>query len=268
MSRYYQKAQALSAIPEGTIIGPVLEVHIVNILDGYGIEVAIPSISSPTYTSQVVISRETERFVNEFHDHKEELRSSNKLLAELQGSGRCESYEERKGSSSTKETCASPFSNPPQRASMYTQRTILTNERKWKVIHAHSPDGGYLATAVSKMVTKILRHCDQEESQTDGSRRWDTIRPRFVRAFAREEARDFDDGYWLMLFHEGSNKMRIEYCKFTSYSGTLWCCSNKSRIDELHVYAIQMEGVHLSHRNFVKFSIHFGEWNNSWRKRE
>ena len=29
-----------------------------------------------------------------------------------------------------------------KRASMYTQRTILTNERTWKVIHAHSPDGG------------------------------------------------------------------------------------------------------------------------------
>ena len=31
------------------------------------------------------------------------------------------------------------------------------------------------------------------------------------RAFAREGARDFD--YWLVLIHEGSNKMRMEYCK-------------------------------------------------------
>ena len=34
-----------------------------------------------------------------------------------------------------------------------------------------------------------------------------------VKAFAQEEARYFDVGYWLMLIHEGSNKMRIEYCK-------------------------------------------------------
>ena len=27
------------------------------------------------------------------------------------------------------------------------------------------------------------------------------------------KARDVDDGYWLMLIHEGSNKMRIEYCE-------------------------------------------------------
>ena len=43
------------------------------------------------------------------------------------------------------------------------KRTIFTNERKGKVIHAHAPDEGYLAVAVSKMVTKMLRHYDQEE---------------------------------------------------------------------------------------------------------
>ena len=68
------KTQALAAILEGTMIGLVLEVHVVKILDGYGIEVAIPLIANPTYTSYVVISREAERFVNENHNHKEEFR--------------------------------------------------------------------------------------------------------------------------------------------------------------------------------------------------
>ena len=63
-SRSYPKAQALAVIPEGTIVGPVLEVHIVKILDEYGIEVAIPSIANSPYTSYVVISREVEHFVN------------------------------------------------------------------------------------------------------------------------------------------------------------------------------------------------------------
>ena len=211
ISRYYPKAVALAAILEGTIIGRVLEVHVEKILDECGIEVSIPSIANPTHTPYVVISRETERFVNEIHDHKEELRSSHELLTELQGSGSSESYEERKGSSSNKETCASPFSNPPQRASLYTQRTVPTNEKKWKVIHAYSPDGGYSATAVSNIITQVLRHSDQEGRQTDGSRHWDTIRPILVKEFAQEEARDFDDWYWFFLIHEGSNKMRIEY---------------------------------------------------------
>ena len=48
-------------------------------------------------------------------------------------------------------------------------------------------------TAVSKMVTEMLRHFDQEERKTDGSRHWDNIKPTLVREFAREGARDFDD---------------------------------------------------------------------------
>ena len=70
-----------------------------------------------------------------------------------------------------------------------------------------------MAVAVSTMVTKMLRHYDQDERQTDGSRHWDTIRPVLSKAFAQESARDFDEGFWLHLIHEGSNKKRLEYCK-------------------------------------------------------
>ena len=54
--------------------------------------------------------------------------------------------------------------------------------------------GRILATAVSKMVTKTLRIIKNKD-KTDGSRRWDTVRPTLVEAFAREEARNFDYGY-------------------------------------------------------------------------
>ena len=87
-----------------------------------------------------------------------------------------------------------------------------------------------------------------------------------MRAFAREGARDFDDDYWSVLIHEGSNKMRMEYykdsngsfCYLRGHSRTLLCSSNKSRIDELHAYSLNMEGVPLLQREFVDFSIHFG----------
>ena len=51
-------------------------------------------MANPMNTSHVGISRETKRVENETHDHKEELRSSNELLADFQGSGRSELYEE------------------------------------------------------------------------------------------------------------------------------------------------------------------------------
>ena len=61
-SRSYPKAKALSALPEGAIIGPVSEVHVVKNLDRYCKEVAIQSVANPEYTTYVVISREEERF--------------------------------------------------------------------------------------------------------------------------------------------------------------------------------------------------------------
>ena len=57
LCRSYPKAQAWAAIPDGTLVGPVLKVHVVKILDGYGIEVAIPSVAHPMKTSYVVTSR-------------------------------------------------------------------------------------------------------------------------------------------------------------------------------------------------------------------
>ena len=72
--RSYPKAIALAAVPEGTILGPVFEVHFVKIIDGYGIEVAMPSIAFPANTSYVDIQRDR-AFLNEIHDYKEEVRS-------------------------------------------------------------------------------------------------------------------------------------------------------------------------------------------------
>ena len=175
-SRSFPKTQVLAAIPAGTIIGPVLEVHIVKILDGYGTEVAIPSNADPVNTSYVVISRETERFVNEVHDHKEELRSSGELLADLQsldrsephGEGGTRSIKETCASQSIKETCASLHKRPSTQ-----KRTIPTSERKCEVIHAHCPYGGDLANAVSKMATTMVRHQHKDERQPDGSMHWD-----------------------------------------------------------------------------------------------
>ena len=154
-------------MPGETIIGPVIEVRIVKILDQYGLEIAIPSPNDDgELTSHVMISRGKGRFVGEVHIPNAQLRSSAELLAELQNAGGGESC---LGQSKTsiqetgaanvssqtciKETCADPLSMSPSQASFFTQRTIPTTERKWKVIPANSSYGGALSIAVSKMVT-------------------------------------------------------------------------------------------------------------------
>ena len=65
--------------------------------------------------------------------------------------------------------------------------------KKWKVIHAHSPDGGDLANAISKMVTKMVRYYYQDERQVDGSMDWGTIRPVLLKAYAKQGARIFSE---------------------------------------------------------------------------
>ena len=57
-------------------------------IDRYCTEVAIQSIANPEYTTYVVNSREDKRFLTEIHDHKQELRSSNELFANLHESER------------------------------------------------------------------------------------------------------------------------------------------------------------------------------------
>ena len=69
-SRVFPKAKPLGTIPAGTIIGPISEVLIVKILAEHGVQVVIPSICKLGDVTYVVISRETELFVNEIHTHE------------------------------------------------------------------------------------------------------------------------------------------------------------------------------------------------------
>ena len=83
--------------------------------------------------------------------------------------------------------------------------------KRRKVIPAISSYGGALSTAVPHMVTKMVRHYDQNERQSDASLHWDAMRPVLLRAFANHGARDFSDEQWIRLVHEGSSKTRFEY---------------------------------------------------------
>ena len=76
------------------------------------------------------------------------------------------------------------------------KESFLRTKEKWNVILAHSSDGRDLATAVSKMVTRMVRHYDQDERQSDASMHWHTIRSVLVIAFAKHGAREFSEKFW------------------------------------------------------------------------
>ena len=113
-----------------TIIGPISEVHIVNIVDEYGIEIAVPSICKPGDVTYAAISRETERFVNEIHTHEARRRSGGVLLENSQESKDSVSCKQREVTTSPRETWVAPSTGEtrvgsvklvPNKASIYTK---------------------------------------------------------------------------------------------------------------------------------------------------
>ena len=125
------------------LIGPVIEVHVVQVFGNHGLECDIPSPNNPKRTSWVVISSGKSRFVDEVHIPNAELRSSAELLTGLQ---KAEGGESCLGLSKTsiqetgavhvtsptsiKETCADSVSFSPSPVYLYTKRTIPTTEKE------------------------------------------------------------------------------------------------------------------------------------------
>ena len=109
----------------------------------------------------------------------------------------------------------------PNEASVYTRKTIPGNEKKWITIHSNPKRGSDLAIVISKTVTTMLRHFDQDERESDGLRHWEAIESVLLRKFERDGVQDFNDEVWLEKIFEGSSTKRIEYCK--NKDGILCC---------------------------------------------
>ena len=128
----------------------------------------------------VLISRGKSRFLDEVYIPNAGLRSSAELLEELQeaeGRGSClkqwnssiqEICSTHFSRTSNKDTCADTLSIPPSQASLFTQRTTLTQKRKWKIILANSSYGSALSIQVSKSVITIKKN-ENKMDHTIGS---------------------------------------------------------------------------------------------------
>ena len=61
------RSGAYAAIPGGTVIGPVVEVRIMQLLGNHGLEIEIPSPNRPDRTLWMVTCRGKNRFADELH---------------------------------------------------------------------------------------------------------------------------------------------------------------------------------------------------------
>ena len=79
-------------------------------------------------------------------------------------------------------------SNCHEEQEWYTISTIAIRERErkkktWEIILEFEGPHPPLQTAISKFVMKLLRHCDQEERETDGSEHWDSVHVKLFEKF-------------------------------------------------------------------------------------
>ena len=137
---------------------------------------------------------------------------------------------------------------------------FLRMKENGKVIHAHSPDGGDLANAVSTMVTKRLVITTKMNDNLT-VQCIDTIRLVLLRAFAHHGARDFSEQLWSHLIQEGSSKKRLEYCLDCKISlrylrAIQGHCGGVTKRPELMEYT-------LIPRNWKEYIFHRGiSWNS------
>ena len=151
---------------------------------------------------------------------------------------------------SIKETCADTLSIFPSQASFYKRKTILTTERKWKVIPADSSYGGALSIPISTVVTIMVRHYDQDERQTiwritslgrHEAGTAESVRKTSSTRFLRETLastyswrKQQDSLQVLRGFHN-------IFSLLSSNSRTFWRNTNWPRVDGVHSNSLQLE---------------------------
>ena len=161
---------ALDWLFDRTKLEPMIEVEYVDTKNQ--LADATPSPNGRERTIYGMISRGQSRFVDEVNA---ELGSSAELLSELQkaqGKEPCMAQSKTSiqetgaahvtSQTTIKEICADTLSVFPGQASLFTQRTIPTNEKKWQAIPVNSSYGRALSIAVSKVVTRMVRPYDQD----------------------------------------------------------------------------------------------------------
>ena len=87
------------------------------------------------------------------------------------------------------------------------------HDRNWITIRAfHANERNSLSSNISKMVTRMLRHHDQDERDHDGAVHWDTKNPVPQRNFEDKIGRRCTYKDWIEHIHFGSSETKFEYC--------------------------------------------------------
>ena len=234
-------------------IGTVLNIEIATIVDVPGIEVQVPSLSSPGYSVWILIRGGHGKFVNENHRHNSNIVNcssslrakednlndvcleSSKPAVVNHGQGSQDSNNVKtkvEPSSMHRETVASSIwvaaassesssggsSNPTsihlKTKSIFVKKEIPKEDRIWTIIPGCPKcKRDSLEIRISKCVTEMVRHHDQDERETDGARHWDGVLSVLKGKFRNQMEKEFTDEDWLHCLYLRSIKTRFEICE-------------------------------------------------------
>ena len=212
--------------------GPVLNIGIATVIDVLGIEVQVPSLSSPWYSVWVLLSRGHERFVNEIHRHNSDIvQDSNNAKMKFEPSSMHrenvastmrDTQTSLKSSSGRSGGSSNPTSIHPRTKSLHVKKEIPKEDRIWTTTRRCQKYTGHSwETCISKCVTNTVRQNDQDEREAGGVMHRSVILPVLRGRFQNQLEKEFTDEDWLQCFYLGSIGTRFEICE--DESGELKC---------------------------------------------
>ena len=189
----------LCVIPQGSVIGPLQQVVIVKSMGTCGTEIELPSPTRVGQLAWVMMCRGYTRYVDEVHVPMSYYNIPSEELITEKAVDTAEPCSKDWRQSCVEETRATSSKGPE--TVCYTQSTIPIKEKKWKIIHGNTGKSEHLPTAISKFVTMLLRHRDQEERDTDGAIHWDSIHLKLMKQFGTKVDKNYSQQDWPQAIH-------------------------------------------------------------------
>ena len=95
-----------------------------------------------------------------------------------------------------------------------TFKSSAMKDRVWTTIRGFPQSEKHsIETRISKEVTRMVRHRDQDEREEDGGAHWDTILPTLKKKFQNQLEDEGKSMNWVEHFYRGNHKTRFEICK-------------------------------------------------------
>ena len=108
---------------------------------------------------------------------------------------------------------SNPTSLHLKEKSIYVKKEIPKEDSIWTAVPGcQKCKRDSFETRISKSVTKIVRHHDQDEREADGAMHWDVKLPVLKGRFTNQLEKKFTDEDWFHCLYLGSIKTKFETC--------------------------------------------------------